>query len=1698
MGPLSSRVGGHGVRERRGPPAVPPARPPGAVSPARLPGSWERAMALVAAAEAPLVSAASADPPAPEDASNEWVARRAVAIRKELHKGGVPYLRDKLAPFTVKGDLRGAFAKPLEAVEALCAAILELGVSEYDRQEQRTVEERDELVEEEKLASQAKEVELEARRAEAERQAVELKRAHAVFMRETERIARERAALEAETQTATERHRASSQQRVQAQVDLLAATTAEAEAELETFRSRAQAELAVKMSEFEQEFEAARKQLEEEIAAYVDRESRDAAALAQAEHAASSAAQELADREQALEIATEEAKEAARLEAAAWDVVRPQEEAYEEQVRHRQARFDAENAACDVEEEKASAALQRSRVALAETLSEDVAKADKALARALEDINLKRMETQMGIDARTRKDEEARAAANGMAAAAVALDEDAAEDDRRAEEALREAASTSDRVRLEADELLASAAKERDVTIRAATGVEAAALSALATERAPVEAELERQLGSARAEAEGIWAIDPVRIDADRTLAEGTAAEAAWQEVSEALSAAQGELDLLTERRAQESRNKTKEWSDMETKYDAKLKTLRKRLEETTEAARPEGDKLEKELAEYAKASKADVAEIREKERRLRSQGEKLVLAREEVARQRQRKLEDDWFSTQANRKLTNERVEKMEDEAKSKKEWNIEALDVAGQAADELETLLRSQEKEMLSDKHVAEKEFAQLRAELRDEEAALDERFQPEEQALLEAIAALRADLENDLAAMREELAAEHLRHKEKILPLEAQLSRALKDVTAAEAAVIEGRTKLDKEVGRLQEETAVRTRETESVSARANELAESATLLSATAQLRLIGVQLAALPLKREQPISQLLQDATICREEHARIELMVKNEKVRHERAVKRFEKMLGRRKALFEEDAAARTEELHDEKEAARAVIKATFDAGENRLRAMADSVQRGIDELSALQDAASPSLDALALEEERVEKDRLGTEREANQARRRTELDAKREREEYDKACEDLAAENRIEEEKLAAELARIEAQIAETLKALEERENERRGEVELLTEKLAHVRRHSAAAAKELSEAEQALSADSAEKDSRYGGIETSLSSRQRELEERIKKLAGEENERSRENNIKSAAMREGEAKREAKYAQVFHLVHSIEADLAEKRGGYDDRLARAQDARKEAESVALSSFAEAEAEVERRRLAANEAQASLSASSKDFKISAKVKRDDAELRRATVAEQLVACTAAEAEHAELAAAELAVHAKSEEIAREECEARHDKARQMQGLGDATATEAHAKRMEEISERRREASRFDREEMEGEEVKRMQVEVLQSDAREVASAAQEAAARVASCRAACESGATLTQEAAVAVERCQRDLKRSSTIANRERERVNVELTAVRRDIDRDAQTVRDEFASTEAELRQELFGPVQEAQRDLDELRERVARESEAYSQRTAEELREGLAELAELEKVAAEEFSKQEEQAVAESAGRIGAIETRRIEQAAMRRKLRSDNAEAALQARFEHKERMSKFSVKLEKAKADLDAALEQKREELRLEVEKARRNEELHARAKVEAESERRRLEIDSMLMAEKARLKLEAEQEMMDAELEMLRMEEETRTRLEVQKADRIASIEAERRAQRDAMEAEYRVQRERMEAEMKRVEAERLARVEARFAPVTGLLEAPAPLAAALEGPLPTLGERPGSQGAVRPPSAGRARTRV
>ena len=155
------------------------------------------------------------------------------------------------------------------------------------------------------------------------------------------------------------------------------------------------------------------------------------------------------------------------------------------------------------------------------------------------------------------------------------------------------------------------------------------------------------------------------------------------------------------------------------------------------------------------------------------------------MARQRQRKLEDDWFSTQANRKLTNERVEKMEDEAKSKKEWNIEALDVAGQAADELETLLRSQEKEMLSDKHVAEKEFAQLRAELRDEEAALDERFQPEEQALLEAIAALRADLENDLAAMREELAAEHLRHKEKILPLEAQLSRALKDVTAAEAA-------------------------------------------------------------------------------------------------------------------------------------------------------------------------------------------------------------------------------------------------------------------------------------------------------------------------------------------------------------------------------------------------------------------------------------------------------------------------------------------------------------------------------------------------------------------------------------------------------------------------------------------------------------------------------------------------------------------------------------------------------------------------------------------------------------------------------------------------------------------------------------------------------------------------------------------------
>ena len=89
----------------------------------------------------------------------------------------------------------------------------------------------------------------------------------------------------------------------------------------------------------------------------------------------------------------------------------------------------------------------------------------------------------------------------------------------------------------------------------------------------------------------------------------------------------------------------------------------------------------------------------------------------------------------------------------------------------------------------------------------------------------------------------------------------------------------------------------------------------------------------------------------------------------------------------------------------------------------------------------------------------------------------------------------------------------------------------------------------------------------------------------------------------------------------------------------------------------------------------------------------------------------------------------------------------------------------------------------------------------------------------------------------------------------------------------------------------------------------------------------------------------------------------------------------------------------------------------------------------------------------------------------------------ETRQRLEQHKADRMSSIEAERRAQRDAMEAEYRLQRERMETEMKRVESERLAKVAQRFAPVQGLLEAPAPAPALLEGPLPSLGSRPSSR---------------
>ena len=1644
--------------------------------------------AAVAAAPAPEASQlALVSAPAPDAAVSssqnllEWVARRAIAVRRAVATSD--YLKNALAPFVVKGNLRGEFATQLDAVEKLCSAILELGVEEMERLEERQTEEREEMVTEEKLAAQAKEYELEARQAEAERQALELKRAHKVFSREMERISRERIAITQEAEATQDRYKASQQQKVQAAVDALAAAQAEADAELDAFRSRASAELAVKMTEFEQEFNAAKTQLEEEIAAYVDREGRDAAALAQAEHQESSCAQELADREAALDLAQEQAAEATRLEAAAWDVVKPQEMEYEEMVRKRQARYDAEMAACDAEEEKAASALQLARVSTAESLSEDLARADKETQRTFEDIKLRRMETQMGIDARTRKDADERAVADSDLSAAAALEEEATADDTRAEEALKESATITERVRLETEELLASGEAEREVAQRSAQSQEASALSTLAKEREPVERELERRLGVAKAEAEAIWAIDPIKIDADRTLADGQAAQTAWQTVADELAVAQGEYDLTTERRAQESRNKTKEWSDMETKFDAQLKVLRKQLADATEAARPEGEAIEAELDKFAKESEKDVAEIREKERRMRAEGEKLVMEREEVARTKQRKLEDEWFETQATRGKVMEKVLTVEEDTKSKKEWNAEALDLAGQAADELETLLRNQEKEMLSEKRAAEKEFNQLRAEVRDEEAVLDEKFQPEEAALREAIAVLRADMENDLAAMREELAAENLRHEEKVVPLEKEAKDKLKELSKAEAAVIEARTSLDKELARLQEETALRTRETESVAARTDELKESAPLLSATAQLRLVGVQLAALPLQREQPLKNLLQDVAICREEHARVDMELKNEKSRHERAAKRFDRMLERRKALFEDDASARTEELRDEKVAARAVLRARFEAAEQRMTAISESVQKGVDSLSELQDAASPALDTLALEEERVDKDRVNRDREAIQMRRRTELDAKKEKEDYFKAMEELATENREAEEKLAAELARIEAAIAEELSQLESRESERRTEVEIQTRNLAHVRRHAATAAKMLHEAEQSLASETAEKDSRFGSLEGSLASKQHELEQHISNLAQKEHELSSENNIKSQIMREGEAKRERKYAEVFHLVHAIEADLSEKRGGFDERLMNAQEARKEAEASASETFEAVQTEVERRREAAVETKASLESAAKEHQLTAKVKRDDAVARRERAAEKAKECEEVEAVNAAKASEELAVHEEAEAEARKTNEAKHEQARQTQRLSDAAASEAHASRMEEIADRRREASSRNRDEAEGEEVKNMQLEVLRADAREVAAAAQEAASHVQSCRTACDTGAVLLEEAGKQVESCRRDLKRSSTIANRERERVGVELQAVRRDIERDAEMVREEFGTTESELHDELYGPVREKQRFVDELKEKSARDTEKMMAKSNEELRQGLDELLDLERLAEEEFAKQEEALLAASEARVAGIEENRLSKAAERRKLRQQSAEAALKARYEHKERMSTFSAKLENAKAELDQALEQKREALRVEVEKTRRNEELRTRAKVEADAERRRLEIDSMLEAEKARLKLEAEQEMLDTELELLRMEEETRQRLEQHKADRMSSIEAERRAQRDAMEAEYRLQRERMETEMKRVESERLAKVAQRFAPVQGLLEAPAPAPALLEGPLPSLGSRPSSR---------------
>ncbi|KAG8833495.1 hypothetical protein FRC17_010607 [Serendipita sp. 399] len=401
---------------------------------------------------------------------------------------------------------------------------------------------------------------------------------------------------------------------------------------------------------------------------------------------------------------------------------------------------------------------------------------------------------------------------------------------------------------------------------------------------------------------------------------------------------------------------------------------------------------------------------------------------------------------------------------------------------------------------------------------------------------------------------------------------------------------------------------------------------------------------------------------------------------------------------------------------------------------------------------------------------------------------------------------------------------------------------------------------------------------------------------------------------------------------------------------------------------------------------------------------------------------------------------------AEAEEQARIEAE-RLEKERIALESAAAAASEADAKRLEELARQKAEAEELERqriaEEEKKEEEARLEAERLAAEAAEKERLAEIARQEAEAKRLAEEEEAErlrLEAEALEAQRIEQERLEQERLEAERaEQERLEAEKAEQER---LEAERAEQERLEAERIEKEQL-----EAERKAEEERleaERVEQERLEAERLEAERIeKERLeAERIEQERLEAERLEKErleQERIEAERKAEEERLEAERLEQERLEaeRKAEEERLEAErLEAERVEKERLEAERAELERLEQERIEA-ERKAEEERLEAERLEQERIEAERKAEEARLEAERLEAERL---EKERLEAErAEQERLEAErLEKERLEAE---RLEQERLEQ-ERIEAERKAEEERLEAE-RLEAERLEAE--RVEQERL-----------------------------------------------------